>query len=357
MRKSRKSGGCTASTGEKRCEKAKAYLAGCVMLGSALEALLILMVNVYHEAAMATGRVPTKGKKPKPLLDWDLAELLKVAKATGWLPAGLELDEDWNSRKAKVGDHAEVVRMVRNLPHPGRYRKEHFRGRITRKYLGHQFEVVDACREWLADHNAKSILARMREEEENAALAEVKAVRRGRREVLMKKKRPKRKLVSRKLKKYLIGGDAEPLRGEDFRSARLLIPPRAFAYVKKFRVALDPVDLKTWTELQAVPDDVCLQTTEYHGSALKLQQELHSAWIEKIGFTVEDSLEHDALNDVAFEVEAEWQASTFASAHGFYRQAIETLRAALERTVISLRYQDEPCDLHFKNWHAASCCQ
>jgi hypothetical protein len=31
----------------KRCEKAKAYLAGCVMLGAALEASLILMVGMY----------------------------------------------------------------------------------------------------------------------------------------------------------------------------------------------------------------------------------------------------------------------------------------------------------------------
>jgi hypothetical protein len=151
-----------------RCEKAKAYLAGCVMLGSALETLLLLMVNVYHEEAAATGQVPTKGKKvkkPKALLDWDLGELLRVAKAAKWLPAGLELGAEWNSRKAEVGDHAEVVRMVRNLVHPGRYRKEHFRGRITKKYLEHQFEVVEACREWLADHNAKSLLAHMREEE------------------------------------------------------------------------------------------------------------------------------------------------------------------------------------------------
>lgn len=152
-----------------RCEKAKAYLAGCVMLGSALEALLMLMVNVYDEEALATGRIPTKRKKPKPLLNWDLGELLRVAKVVGWLPAGLELDEEWNSRKAKVGDHAEVVRIVRNLAHPGRYRKEHFRGRITKKYLEHQFEVVEACREWLTDHNAKSLLAHMREEEKKAA--------------------------------------------------------------------------------------------------------------------------------------------------------------------------------------------
>lgn len=31
----------------KRCKKAKAYLAGCVMMGSALESLLMLMVDVY----------------------------------------------------------------------------------------------------------------------------------------------------------------------------------------------------------------------------------------------------------------------------------------------------------------------
>ena len=148
-----------------RCQEAKAYLAGCIVLGSALEALLILMVNVYDEEAEATGRIPTKDKKPKPLLDWDLADLLRVAKAANWLPAGLSLDEDWNSRRAKVGDYAEVVRIVRNLVHAGRYRKEHFRRRITRRYLEQQFEVVESCRGWLADHNAKSLLAHMREEE------------------------------------------------------------------------------------------------------------------------------------------------------------------------------------------------
>jgi hypothetical protein len=181
----------------------------------------------------------------------------------------------------------------------------------------------------------------------------VKTRRNGNREVRTKK-RPKRKLVSRRLKKFLIGGDAKPLRRGDFRSARLVIPHGAFGYVKKFRVALDAVDLKTWTELQAAPDDVCLQTSEYHGSALKVQQELHGAWVEGIGFAEDDSLQDDSLYHAAFEAEAEWQASTFASAHGFYRQAIETLRAALERTIIGLRYQDDAVDPHFKNWLAAN---
>ncbi|MGA2074376.1 MAG: hypothetical protein ABSH52_12815 [Terriglobia bacterium] len=166
----------------------------------------------------------------------------------------------------------------------------------------------------------------------------------------MKEGQLKPKLVSRKLKKFFVGGDATPLRGDDFRSARLTIPARAFAYVEKFRVSLDPVDLETWTELQAVPDDVCLQITEYHGSALKVQRELHSAWIEKIGYAKDDSLMEDTLNQVAFEVEAEWQACTFEGLHGFYRQAISTLRAAMERTIFALRYQNVPFDPHFKNW-------
>lgn len=168
----------------------------------------------------------------------------------------------------------------------------------------------------------------------------------------MKRERRKPKAVTRKLKKYFLGGYAEPLRGDDFRSARLTVPARHFALVKTFHVSLDPVDLATWTELQAVPDDVCLQTTEYHGSALRVQRELHSQWINKIGFAEDDSLMEDVLSQGAFEVEAEWQACTFASLHGFYRQAIETLRAALERTVVALRYQDDPSEPHFKNWLA-----
>jgi hypothetical protein len=39
----------------KRCESAKAHLAGCVMLGSALETLLTLMINVHADEAEQTG--------------------------------------------------------------------------------------------------------------------------------------------------------------------------------------------------------------------------------------------------------------------------------------------------------------
>lgn len=141
-----------------RCEGAKAYLAGCILLGSALEAMLILMVNAYSEDAEKTGRIPRSKGSPKPLLRWDLVELLGVAKAAGWLPAGLDLNDDWNWRKAQVGDYAEVVRLIRNLAHPARYQQDHGGRRVTNKYLQQQFEIVLACRDRLAAHNNRALL-------------------------------------------------------------------------------------------------------------------------------------------------------------------------------------------------------
>ena len=96
--------------------------------------------------------------------EWDLADLLRVAKAAHWLPSSLALNENWNSREARIGDYAKVVRMVRNLGHPARYRKDHFGQRVIAKYLQRQFEVVSLCRDWLVAHNNKSLLAHMQQE-------------------------------------------------------------------------------------------------------------------------------------------------------------------------------------------------
>jgi hypothetical protein len=151
-----------------RCEEAKAYLAGCVMLGSALETLLILMIDCYDEEAESTGEAPKQRGRVKPLLDWKLAELLRVAKAAKWLPAGLDLDDAWDHRKARIGDYAEVVRMVRNLAHPTRYQADHHGKRVTAKYLKQQFEIVLLCRDWLADRNNKALLTHMNERNESS---------------------------------------------------------------------------------------------------------------------------------------------------------------------------------------------
>lgn len=94
----------------KRCESAKAYLAGCVMLGFALETLLTLMANLHPDEAEQTDKVPMKNGQSKPLLDSQFIESLGVAKAAQWLPFALDLQSDWSSRKTRIGDYAEVVR-------------------------------------------------------------------------------------------------------------------------------------------------------------------------------------------------------------------------------------------------------
>jgi hypothetical protein len=95
-----------------RCSQSRAHLVACAILGAQLKALLFSMVNIYSEEAEATGKIARQGKGYKLLLDWKLIELLRIPKAAGWLPVGLELTDDWDHRKAKVGDYAEVVRQV-----------------------------------------------------------------------------------------------------------------------------------------------------------------------------------------------------------------------------------------------------
>jgi hypothetical protein len=116
----------------KRARDAKAYLASCVMEAAGIEALLMIMIDGYLDEAVATGKYPHRKKVPKPILDLTLAELISIAKAAGWLPAGLDYaKDDWDPKKAEIGDYAEVAREIRNFTHPGRYARDHHKKRIT----------------------------------------------------------------------------------------------------------------------------------------------------------------------------------------------------------------------------------
>lgn len=148
----------------RQCQDSKAYLAGCVMLGSSLEALLILMVNIFPVEAESTGQAPTAKGQPKALLEWNLSDLLRVAKAAAWLPGGLAPTDAWSFRKARIGDHAEMVRIVRNLAHPARYVQDHRRKKVTAKYLQQQFKVMLLCRDWLVERNNRFLREHMKAE-------------------------------------------------------------------------------------------------------------------------------------------------------------------------------------------------
>jgi hypothetical protein len=99
--------------------KADAPLASCIMIGATLEAVLTGVVCMLYDEALKTGKAPAK----KPLLKWDLGDLLKVAKAAKWLPRDLQLDP----RLDPLGIHTvptDSIRQIRSFVHPARYFKE-----------------------------------------------------------------------------------------------------------------------------------------------------------------------------------------------------------------------------------------
>jgi len=149
-----------------RCRDSKAYLAGSIMMGAALEASLLAFVNCYPDEALCSTSAPTKKGTIKPLADWSLADLLSVVKEQGWLPAGLCLDEEWSDDKAQIGDWAEVLRQVRNLIHPTRYMLDLPRKRITKRYLETSFEIFEAVTDYLLNKINESLSAELEADKE-----------------------------------------------------------------------------------------------------------------------------------------------------------------------------------------------
>jgi len=142
-----------------RCKNGKAYLAGCVMMGAALEASLLVFANCYPDEALRSTCAPTRRGIIKPLAQWSLAELLAVAKERAWLPSGLSLDEEWSDKSAQIGDYTEVLRQIRNLIHPTQHMLSLPHKRITKRYLEMSFEIFEVVRVYLLNKLAKSLRA------------------------------------------------------------------------------------------------------------------------------------------------------------------------------------------------------
>ena len=61
-----------------RYRDSKAYLAGCVMVGAALEDTLLVFANCYPDEATRSTHAPAKKGTIKSLAQWPLAEILAV---------------------------------------------------------------------------------------------------------------------------------------------------------------------------------------------------------------------------------------------------------------------------------------
>jgi hypothetical protein len=135
------------------------------MLGAALEATLVATTMIFWGEAKRAGCAPRKSGKVRPVAEWDLGQLLGVAKELGWLPVGLDRGQHRSARKAKIGDYADALRQARNLSHAGLYLRVHSPARVTKRYLERFFEVLDVSVGWLHHKVVEDLRNRLDREE------------------------------------------------------------------------------------------------------------------------------------------------------------------------------------------------
>jgi len=94
----------------KRCRSAGAYFAGCVMLGAAAEAALILFLHSrVYDTAWSENPDSEFGKHTK----LGLAKLLELIRGWGWL------NQDESRERNELNPCLDGLRLIRNLVHPG----------------------------------------------------------------------------------------------------------------------------------------------------------------------------------------------------------------------------------------------
>lgn len=143
------------------CAKARAYYAGCIMLGATLEGSLLAMCDMFQDEAEAAISSLPKEKQPRGhLLRWDLNELIVIARRAGWLPAR---EKERSARK--IGDWVEMLRDLRNLVHPGRHVREYPKLRLRAFVFHNAREVFEAANDWILDRIYRDLRMKMKAEE------------------------------------------------------------------------------------------------------------------------------------------------------------------------------------------------
>src|SRR5437588_4004092 len=80
--------------------------------------------NVCAPIRLTTTGSPSM-RRTRPLWRWPSRDLFKQSFQESNCWTSDNLNHHFHLKKAKIGDFAELVRMVRNLAHPARYRKDH----------------------------------------------------------------------------------------------------------------------------------------------------------------------------------------------------------------------------------------
>jgi len=140
---------------------------------------------------------------------------------------------------------------------------------------------------------------------------------------------------------------------EDFRLERYKLPPEAFAIgPEKEQEPTDLIDQETWRNLVWLPDDVSLRTSEHHGTLLRRANQFLGYWcslILELQSLVADPRE-DAIALTCLHAHDDFQASLYTALTGFYRQAIASLRTAMEAVLTGTYFKVFPNQSNFQLW-------
>jgi hypothetical protein len=123
-----------------RCANVGAHYASCIMLAATIEGQLVICVSSFpEEAERALKRLQesnqiNRGLKLSSILEWDLRQLLEVAREAQWLPPKVKR---FPFPVADTSDvlSADHIRELRNLVHPGRLVRERNGQTITKEEL------------------------------------------------------------------------------------------------------------------------------------------------------------------------------------------------------------------------------
>ncbi|MGA8008621.1 MAG: hypothetical protein WCA24_04415 [Thiomonas sp.] len=132
----------------------------------------------------------------------------------------------------------------------------------------------------------------------------------------------------------------------DFRAIRMVLEGSDFALVASDREApSDLVDPAVWHGIMDIADDVAITTTEWQGSRIDL---LHGLW----GDWIQVSPTGGIVGNAMFDCSDDMAASLFCLMHGFYKQAIGALRAALETMTFACVCELKKDQQRWESWQA-----
>lgn len=145
----------------KKCKKAKAYVAGCVMMSMALEASILSLMYALSDQfidnveAMAylhndKGNIITMNRL-------QISRLLNIAYECGWVEKAFKKDVQDEEVRARFDEYVEFIKHMRYVILFQRYTSELGNKKIQKKYLDISLDIYNALSRQL-NHAGKKVL-------------------------------------------------------------------------------------------------------------------------------------------------------------------------------------------------------